>query len=112
MAAAGEDGRVELSAQCLRGAACDFRRDTPPALVELPRKTIAADGTDADVARRWCARVLSRCAEALMEASFDGGSSVSAAPASAPVHAPVCAPLAVPACALPAMVSFGAPATA
>ena len=102
-----ENGKIEFRAEALRGAACDFRRDSAPALVELPRLRVAGERADRDAARQWCARVLSRCAEALMEANFDGDSSVS----EARVHAPDCAPLAAPLPAFPAMVPFGAPAT-
>jgi hypothetical protein len=111
VAAAGDEGRVELWAEALRGAACDFRRDAAALLVELPRKSIAADGTDTDLARRWCARALSRSADALMAANLgpvgevDPGRASDCAPGPAAVHAPLMTFPALDAIAFPAAVS-------
>ena len=90
-----ENGKIEFRAEALRGAACDFRRDSASALVELPRLRVAGERADRDAARQWCARVLSRSAEALMAASVGPGGSVvpgrasDCAPGPAAVHAPL-----------------------
>jgi hypothetical protein len=70
-------GTIELGCECLHGSVSDFRRDSAPALIELPRKRVA-DGcgcgrrkdTDRDAARQWCQNVLSQSAAAIMEATM------------------------------------------
>jgi hypothetical protein len=90
-----EPSTLELRCECLHGSLSDFRRDSAPALIELPRKRVAAAGADRDAARQWCARVLSRSAEALMAANLGPGGNIDPGRASdcpagpAAVHAPL-----------------------
>jgi hypothetical protein len=63
-------GLVELWCDCLSGSASDFRRDSAPALIELPRKRASVQSTDHDAARQWCQNVLSQSAAAIMEATM------------------------------------------
>jgi hypothetical protein len=90
---------IELTAECLHDAAGSYLRQSPPQpLVELPRRILPAGAIDHESACQWCAEVLKRCAEAIMDAN--------SRPAA---HAQT--PLAAPVCAVPALGAFGAPAT-
>jgi hypothetical protein len=106
-----EPSALELRCECLHGSLSDFRRDSAPALIELPCKRVAAAAADRDAARQWCARVLSRSAEARLAANLGPGGNVDpgrasdCAPGPAAAHAPLMTFPALDAIAFPAAVS-------
>ena len=86
---------LELRCECLSGSLSDFRRDSAPALIELPRKRVASGAhaayknTDVNAARQWCQGVLGQSAAAIMEAEMGIDPAPGRGPAA--VHAPLCA---------------------
>ena len=78
-AATTPEGRIDLSVECLdvtfgesgQGAVGDGQdeREKAKEIVKLPAKSVSAAGDHDDAVRQWCAGLLKKCGEAVVEAN-------------------------------------------